>query len=83
MSIMRAKETFFHSGGVELGGTHRADDDPLVAQFPSFYELLEVELAGSGLSVEPGDAHVSIPARRGRPPGSRNKPKPEDDGDGS
>lgn len=63
---VRALQTFFHGGNqVEHGGTERADDDPMVLAFPAFYEPL--------------DEDPPAP-RRGRPPGSKNKPKVDADG---
>lgn len=62
---MRARETFHFGSQTETGGTLRPDDDPLVAAFPGLYEPVE-------------DAEPAAP-RRGRPPGSKNKPKPDAD----
>lgn len=62
MSAMRAAQTFFHGGGQEEAGTVRPADDPLVLAFTAFYE--------------PVDQVEEEPRRgRGRPPGSKNKPK--------
>lgn len=47
MSIMRAKEAFFHNGGLESDGTMRPDNDPLVVQFPSLYEPVEAAPAST------------------------------------
>lgn len=77
---MQARETFFHAGGTEVGGTQRPDDHPLVAQFPMFYELLdqfEVRV-GSDANEQIGRVVVEQ-IRRGRPPGSKNKPKPTEE----
>lgn len=39
----QARESFWHDGGMEHGGTLRADDDPMVVRYPSLYERIDDE----------------------------------------
>lgn len=68
MSTVQARETFFHGGGAETAGTQRPADHPLVTQFPMFYE-----------SFDQFETEQPAP-RRGRPPGSKTKPRAGADG---
>lgn len=60
MTTVRATETFAWSGGMVHWGTEYQATDPVVKQFPGFFETV---------------AESPARPRRGRPVGSKNKPK--------
>lgn len=65
MSYVQATQTFHYEAGTVLGGTVLDSDDPVVQEYPIFFEMLP--------ESEPA------PRRPGRPVGSRNKPKSDAD----
>ena len=49
----QARDSFWHEGGMEHGGTRRADDDPMVIRYPSLYERVDDEPATPPVPAAP------------------------------